>query len=76
MVALTLCSIPMDMKHLRPQLYQQDQDFATTYHLLGTGATVTDFYIQERILCPVVHLYVPTRERAKMIWVAHYSRMA
>jgi hypothetical protein len=28
-----------------PQLYQQDLDFATTYHLLGTGATVTDFHI-------------------------------
>jgi hypothetical protein len=30
-----------------PQLYQQDPDFATTYHLLGTGTTVTDFHIQD-----------------------------
>jgi hypothetical protein len=28
-----------------PQLYQQDLEFATTYQLLGTGATVTDFHI-------------------------------
>jgi hypothetical protein len=28
-----------------PQLYQQDSDFVTTYHLLGTGTTVTDFHI-------------------------------
>jgi hypothetical protein len=55
-----------------PQLYQQDPDFATTYQLLGTSATVTDFHIQDGILCHLGHLYVPTSERAKMIWEAHY----
>jgi hypothetical protein len=59
-----------------PQLYQQDPDFATTYHLLGTGATVTDFHIQDGLLCHLGHLCVPTSERAKMIWEAHYSRVA
>jgi hypothetical protein len=59
-----------------PQLYQQDPDFATTYHLLGTGMTITDFHIQDRLLCHLGHLCVPTRERAKMIWESHYSRMA
>jgi hypothetical protein len=59
-----------------PQLYQQDPDFATTYQLLGTGATVTDFHIQDRLLCHLGHLCVPTSERAKMIWEAHYSRVA
>jgi hypothetical protein len=59
-----------------PQLYQQDPDFATTYQLLGTGATVTDFHIQDRLLCHLGHLCVPTSERAKMIWESHYSRMA
>jgi hypothetical protein len=59
-----------------PQLYQQDPDFTTTYHLLGTGATVTDFHIQDRLLCHLGHLCVPTSERAKMIWEAHYSRVA
>jgi hypothetical protein len=34
-----------------PQLYQQDPNFTTTYQLLGTGATVTDFHIQDGILC-------------------------
>jgi hypothetical protein len=28
-----------------PQLYQQDPEFNTTYHLLGTGVNVTDFHI-------------------------------
>jgi hypothetical protein len=28
-----------------PQLYQQDSDFVTTYQLLGTCATVTNFHI-------------------------------
>jgi hypothetical protein len=59
-----------------PQLYQQDWDFATTYQLLGTGATVTDFHIQDGLLCHMGHLNVPTREHVKLIWEAHYSRMA
>jgi hypothetical protein len=59
-----------------PQLYQQDPNFTTTYQLLGTGATVTDFHIQDELLCHLGHLCVPTRERAKMIWEAHYSRVA
>jgi hypothetical protein len=56
-----------------PQLYQQDPDFTTTYQLLGTGATVTDFHIQDELLCHLGHLVVPTSEREKLIWEAHYS---
>jgi hypothetical protein len=59
-----------------PQLYQQYLDFTTTYDLLGTGMNVTDFHIQDRLLCHLVHLCVPSSERAKMIWEAHNSRMA
>jgi hypothetical protein len=59
-----------------PQLYQQDPKFTTTYHLLGTCTTVTDFHIQDRLLCHLGHLCVPTREHAKMIWDAHYNRVA
>jgi hypothetical protein len=58
-----------------PQLYQQDLDFATTYQLLGTGATVTDFHIQYGLLCHMGHLCVPTSKRANMIWEAHYIRV-
>jgi hypothetical protein len=59
-----------------PQLYQQDPDFATTYQLLGIGMNVTDFHIQDEMLCHLGHLCVPASEHAKMIWEAHYSRMA
>jgi hypothetical protein len=59
-----------------PQLYQQDLDFATTYQLLGTGVTVTDFHIQDRLLCHLGHLCVPTRKHENMIWEAHYSWVA
>ena len=59
-----------------PQLYQQDLDFATIYQILGTGEIVTNFYIQDGLLCHLGHLCVPTSERAKMIWEAHYSQMA
>jgi hypothetical protein len=71
-----LCSIPGHEASEWPQLYQQDPDFTTTYQLLGTGTTVTDFHIQDGLLCHLGHLCVPTRERAKMIWEAHYSRVA
>jgi hypothetical protein len=59
-----------------PQLYQQDPNFATTYQLLGTGATVKDFHIQDELLCHLGHLCVPTSELAKLIWESHYSRIA
>jgi hypothetical protein len=59
-----------------PQIYQDDLDFPTTYQLLGIGATVTNFHIQDKLLCHLGHLCVPTSERAKMIWESHYSRVA
>jgi hypothetical protein len=59
-----------------PQLYQQDLDFATTYQLLGTSAIVTNFHIEDGLLCHLGHICVPTTERAKMIWEAHYNRVA
>jgi hypothetical protein len=59
-----------------PQLYQQDPDFTTTYQLLGTGTNVTNFHIQDGLLCHLGHLCVPASEHAKMIWEAHYSQMA
>jgi hypothetical protein len=34
------------------------------------------FHIQDRLLCHLGHLFVPTRDREKMILEAHYSRMA
>jgi hypothetical protein len=59
-----------------PQLYQQDLDFATIYQLLGTGANFIDFHIEGGLLCHLGHLCVPTSEHAKLIWEAHYSRVA
>jgi hypothetical protein len=37
---------------------------------------VTDFHIQDGLLFHMGHLCVPVSERAKMIWEAHYCRMA
>jgi hypothetical protein len=58
-----------------PQIYQQDMDFATTYQLLGTCVNVTDFHIQDGLLCHLDHLCVPKTEHANMLWEAHYSHM-
>jgi hypothetical protein len=59
-----------------PQIYQRDSDFATNYQLLGTCTNVTDFHIQDGLLCHLGHLCVLASECAKMIWEAHYSKMA
>jgi hypothetical protein len=59
-----------------PQLYQQDTNFATTYHILGTCTTLTSFHIQDELLCHLDNLCGPTSERAKIIWEAHYSQVA
>jgi hypothetical protein len=59
-----------------PQLYDQDPNFATTYQFLGTNTVVIDFHLQDGLLCHLGHLYVPSSERVKLIWEAHYSRVA
>jgi hypothetical protein len=59
-----------------PQLYQQYIDFSTTYQLLGIGTIVTDFHIQDKLLCHMDHLCVPTSEHANFIWETHYSWMS
>ena len=58
------------------QLYSSDSDFAATYQLLAAGTPVTDFYLQDGLLYHLGHLCVPSSERAKLIWEAHYSRVA
>ena len=37
---------------------------------------VTNFHIQDGLLCHLGHLYVLESECAKLIWEAHYSHMA
>jgi hypothetical protein len=59
-----------------PQLYKSDPRFTTTYQMLGTGANFTDFHLRDELLCHLGHLCVPSSECAKLIWEAHYSRMA
>jgi hypothetical protein len=57
-------------------LYEIDPDFTTTYQMLGTNSVVANFHLQDKLLCHMGHLYIPSSERAKMIWEAHYSRVA
>ena len=58
------------------QLYASDPDFATTYQVVSEGTLVTNFHIQYGLLCHLGHLYVPSSERVKLIWEAHYSQVA
>jgi hypothetical protein len=52
-----------------------DLDFANTYHMLGANTIVNNFHIQDRFLCHSGHLCIPSSERTKLIWEAHYSRV-
>ena len=58
-----------------PQLYETDSDFATTYQMLGAKAVVDNFHLQDGLLCCLGHICVPSSERVKLIWEAHYSRV-
>jgi hypothetical protein len=59
----------------RPQLYNSDSEFVATYQTLSTNKPVVDFHLQDGVLCHLIHLYVPSREHANMIWEANYSRV-
>jgi hypothetical protein len=58
-----------------PQLYETDPDLSTTYQMLGENSVIAIFHLQDRLVCRLGHLYVPSREHMKMIWEAHYSRV-
>jgi hypothetical protein len=51
-----------------PQLYNSDSNFTTTYQTLSVGKPVLDFHLQDGLLCHLIHLSVPLRKRANMIW--------
>jgi hypothetical protein len=59
-----------------PQLHETDPDFATTYQMLCANVVVDNFYLQDGLLCRLGHIYVPSNERVKLIWEAHYSQVA
>jgi hypothetical protein len=58
-----------------PRLYKRDPDFTTKYQMLGIGVIVTEFHTEDKLLCHLGHLYVPSSEHVKLIWEVHYSRM-
>jgi hypothetical protein len=58
------------------QLYETDPDFATTYQMLGANVVVDNFHLQDGLLCCLGHICVPSSEREKLIWEAHYCRVA
>ena len=59
-----------------PLLYKSDPEFGHTYQNLLEGQHVPDFHLQDGLLCHLGHLCVLSSECAKMIWEAHYSRVA
>jgi hypothetical protein len=59
-----------------PQLYETDLHFSTTYQMLDENKIVTNFHLQDGMLCFPGHICVPSRERVKLIWKSHYSRVA
>ena len=64
------------MRPMSSQLYASDPDFATTYQTVSKGTLVSIFYLQDGLLCHLGYLCIPSSEGAKLIWEAHYSRVA
>jgi hypothetical protein len=44
--------------------------------MLGENSVVANFHLQDGLLCHLGHLCVPSSEHVKLIWEAHYSRVA
>jgi hypothetical protein len=59
-----------------PQIYEIDPDFSTTYQMFSANVVVANFHLRDGLLCRLGHIFVPSSERAKLIWEAHYSRVA
>jgi hypothetical protein len=55
------------------QLSEIDLDFTTTYQMLGANVVVTNFHLQDELLCRLGHICVPSSKRLKLIWEAHYN---
>jgi hypothetical protein len=58
-----------------PLLYKTDPEFGHTYNTLLEGKKVPNFHLQDALLCHPGHLCVPSSERGRMFWEAHYSRV-
>jgi hypothetical protein len=58
-----------------PQIYETESYFATTYQMLGANAIVANFHLRDRLLWRLGHICIQSRERAKLIWEAYYSRV-
>jgi hypothetical protein len=56
-----------------PKLYTSDYDFVAPYQKLSIGKPIPYFNLQDGLLFRLRHLYVPSSERANLIWEAHYS---
>ena len=57
-------------------LYEIDPNFSTTYQMLGENSVVTNFHLQDGLLCHLGHLCIPSSKWAKLIWEYYYSRVA
>ena len=58
-----------------PLLYKSDPEFSHTYRTLLEGHQVSNFHLQNALLCHMGHLCVPSSECAKTIWEAHYNQI-
>jgi len=58
-----------------PHLYKRNPELKNTYQTVLEGKKVPNFHLKDALLCHQGHIYVPSREHAKMIWEAHYSRV-
>jgi hypothetical protein len=59
-----------------PHLYEKYRDFANTYQMFCTNKDVTNFHLQDGMLCHMVHLCVPSSEQVNLVWESHYSQEA
>lgn len=57
-------------------LYENNVKFVDVYNQLVKGQQVNGFYLQDGMLCHLGQICVPNAKRKKLIWEAHYSKVA
>jgi len=58
-----------------PNLYEIDPKLSTKYQMFGANSVVSNFNLQEGILCQLGHIFVPSSEKENMSWESHYSQV-
>ena len=57
------------------QHYASDAELCITYQAMRKVTPISNFHLEDGLLCHLGHLCVPSSECANLIWESHYSKV-